>query len=126
MNRRGFTFIEVLATMSLLAIALPTVMEGVTLSLSAGGQAKQQAQASSLAYGKMTEIISQSQWEQTNMSGDFGTDYPDFRWTAQVADWDGSTVQQLDVTVSWRQPQSSRQKGRGVTISTLIYTGGSQ
>jgi prepilin-type N-terminal cleavage/methylation domain-containing protein len=126
MKRRGFTFIEVLATMSLLAIALPTVMEGVTLSLSAGGQAKQQAQASSLAFGKMNEIIAQGQWEQTNMSGDFGTDYPGFRWTAQVAEWDGSAVQQLDVTVSWRRSQEGRQKDRGVTISTLIYTGGSQ
>jgi hypothetical protein len=56
------------------------------------------------------------------MSGDFGTDYPDFRWTAQEADWDGSTVRQLDVTVLWR----NRQKDRSVTLSTLVDTGGTQ
>jgi type II secretion system protein I len=122
MKRRGFTFIEVLATMTLLAIALPTVMEGVTLSMAAGGQARQQAQASSLAYGKMTELVAQGQWEQTSTSGDFGTDYPDFRWTAQVEDWDGSALRQLDVTVLWRH----RQKDQSVTVSTLVDSGGMQ
>jgi prepilin-type N-terminal cleavage/methylation domain-containing protein len=118
----GFTFIEVLATMSLLAIALPTVMGGIAASMGAAGQARQQAQASSLAYGKMTEIVAQGQWEQSNMAGDFGTDYPDFRWTAQVSEWDGSAVEQLDVTVLWRY----RQKNHSVTVSTLVNTGGTQ
>jgi prepilin-type N-terminal cleavage/methylation domain-containing protein len=116
--RRAFTFIEILATIALLAIVLPSVMAGISISLTAGGLARQQAQASSLANGKMMELAVAGQWEHAILSGDFSPDQPDFRWTAQVADWDGTALRQLDVTVSW----SHRGKDRSVTVSTLVNT----
>ncbi len=116
---RGFTFVEILATLALLAIVLPAVMTGISLSLSAADLARRQAQASSLGQAKLTELLSAGDWQLGNQNGDFGTDWPGYRWASQVADWDEGLLRQVDVTVSWAQ----RGKERRVTLSTLVQTG---
>jgi prepilin-type N-terminal cleavage/methylation domain-containing protein len=120
---RGFTFVEILATIALIAIVFPSVMSGISLCLFAGDAAKQQAQASSLAHGKLMELVAGSQWQQAAMAGDFGQQWPGYRWAAMVSNWDGSTLQQLDVTVTW-QPMGPR-KQRNLTLSTLVPMGAS-
>jgi prepilin-type N-terminal cleavage/methylation domain-containing protein len=112
---RGFTLIEVLVSVMLLAVVLPTVMGGVSLSLRAAESSKFKAQASSLAQAKLSELQAQNQWDTQRMAGDFGTSYPQYRWTAQLTNFDG-TLQQLDVTVFWRQ----REQERSVALSTII------
>jgi prepilin-type N-terminal cleavage/methylation domain-containing protein len=121
--RRGFTFIEILATLVLLAIVLPAVMGGFSLCLATADFAHHQAQASFLAHGKLMELVAGEQWQKTDLSGDFGTDQPGYRWTAQVSTWDSAgLLQQIEVTVWWRQ----RGQDRSVVLSTLAYTGGTQ
>jgi len=115
---KGFTFVEVLATMMLMAIVLPVVMNGITMSLSAAGYAKQQSEASMLAQGKMTELIANGEWQQAGAGGNFAPDHPEFRWTAQVSDWDGSDLMQLDVTVTWTWRYKNSE--RSVTLTTLV------
>jgi len=119
---RAFTFIEILATMALLAIVLPAVMTGISLCLSTAGLAKQQAQASSLGHSKLMELVAGGQWQQTSLAGDFGDQWPDYRWAAQVSNWDGTVLRELDLTVSWRH----QGKDRNVMLSTLVYTGAQQ
>jgi type II secretory pathway pseudopilin PulG len=111
----GFTFIEILATLTLLAIVLPAVMMGLSISLSAAGAARNQSQASALAYGKLMEISAEGLWQQTALSGDFGPDWPEFKWTAEAREWDG-VLQQLDVAVTWLESG----RPRTITLSTLI------
>jgi prepilin-type N-terminal cleavage/methylation domain-containing protein len=118
----GFTFIEILATLTLLAVVLPAIMSGLSLSLSAGGLARQQAEAARLAQGKLAELSTAGQLQHAELSGDFGLDWPEYRWKANVSDWEGSTLQQLDLTVAWRH----RGKDRDVTLSTLVYSGTTQ
>ena len=119
-RRHAFTFIEILATMALLSIVLPAVMNGISLCLSTADFASRQAKASSLGYSKLMELVALEQWQQANLSGDFRPEQPDYRWTAQVSDWDG-TLRQMDVTVLWRQAGQQR----SVELSTLVDTGGS-
>ncbi len=116
----GFTFIEILATMSLIAIVIPPVMEGISVSLAAGSYAKQQAQASMLAQSKMSELLAAGHLEHAALSGDFAPDNPQFRWSARLSDWEAGTLRQLDVTVSWTQ----RGQERSVLLSTLLYETG--
>ena len=119
-RRRGFTFVELLATVVLLGIVLPVVMGGVSMCLFASGVARHQAEASSLAYGKLMELLAEKEWQGTSdLAGDFGTDQPDYRWTAEISDWEDTTLKQIDVTVWW----TYRSKDRSVVISTLVYTG---
>jgi general secretion pathway protein I len=112
----GFTLIEVLVTLLLLALVLPTVMAGMSLSLRAAEESKAKAEASSLAQAKLAELQAQNQWDLQKLSGDFGPSHPQYRWTAQLTNYEGSTLEQLDVTVSWRQ----RQRENSVVLSTII------
>ena len=121
-RRRAFTFVEVLATLMLLSIVLPSVMSGISLCLSTADFAKREAQASALCHGKLMEMAAQGDLQHAAQAGDFGADWPDFNWTAEVSDFSGTTLKSLDVTVSWRQ----RNKDHSVTLSTLVYTGAAQ
>ncbi len=118
-SRGAFTIIEVLATLMLSAIVLPAVINGLLLCLATSGHARQQAQAASLAQSKVAELIATGQLDNAELVGDFGSDWPEYRWSAQLNDWEDSRLIQLDVSVTWTR----RDKERDVTLSTLVYTG---
>jgi len=122
--RRGetlaaFTLVETLATLALVAIILPVAMRGISLATAAASQAKRQTEAASLAEAKLNELLTTNAWQSSELSGDFGQDWPGYRWTAAVQSWLGTTVQQVAVTVKW----TALGKSRSVTLTTLVYTG---
>lgn len=117
---RGFTLVEVLATMALVAIVIPSVMQGFSVSMDAAGRARHLAQATSLAHSKMSELVAAAQWSNGIYSGNFD-DWPEYRWEATLDDFDqGLQLEELDVTVFWKQLNGER----SVTVTTLVYTGG--
>lgn len=112
--RGGFTLVEILATMALMSIVLPPVMEGIRMSTEAEGWARRRTQAAELARDKAEELVATRQLQQAILSGDFGADWPEFTWSAAVTDWD-TTLKQVAVTVTWRRDARSHQ----VTVTTL-------
>jgi len=118
-NRGAFTIIEVLATLTLVAIVLPAVVNGLLLCLATAEYARQQAQAASLAQSKLAEIVATGQLYNAELSGDFGSDWPEYKWTAKLNSWEDSRLIQLDVSVIWTR----RGENRDVTLSTLVYKG---
>ena len=121
-SRRGFTLIEVLATMLLIAIVLPTVMRGVAAASGTATQTRRRTEAAGLAQSKLEELITTSEWQAGVLSGDFGADYPDYRWRAQVNAWplDQTTagIQQVDCIVAWTTRNGTEDS---VMVSTLTY-----
>lgn len=115
-NSAGFTFIELLATVVLIAIIMPVAMRSVALCTRLGGQSRNQIEAASLASTKLTELTASGDWKTSDRSGDFGSDWPGYRWTAEVSNWSDSTMSQLDLTVLW----DSQGRQRSVTLSTLV------
>ena len=114
----GFTFIELLATVVFIGIIMPVAMRSISLCTRMGGQSRRQIEAASLARTKLTELTSSEDWKTSEKSGDFGTDWPGYRWTAEVSNWTDSTVSQIDLTVVWQ----SQGQERSVTLSTLVYS----
>jgi prepilin-type N-terminal cleavage/methylation domain-containing protein len=114
----GFTFIEMLATIVLLAIVMPVAMQGIGLCTRLAGQSRREVEAASLAKAKLTDLVVTGDWQNGNQQGDFGADWPGYQWAATVANWTDITVRQLDVTVSWQ----SAGRRREVTLSTLMRT----
>jgi len=114
----GFTFIELLATVVFIGIIMPVAMRSISLCTRMGGQSRRQMEAASLARTKLTELTSSEDWKTSEKSGDFGTDWPGYRWTAEVSNWTDSTVSQIDLTVVWQ----SQGQERSVTLSTLVYS----
>lgn len=113
----GFTFIELLATVVLIAIIMPVAMGSIGLCTRLGGQSRRQIEAASLANTKLTELRVTGDWENGNQRGEFEEQWSDYQWKATVVGWTDTTMRQLDVTVSWL----SQGKQRSVTLSTLIY-----
>lgn len=130
-RRRGFTLVEVLATLLLLGIILPAAMKGVSAATGAASAARHRTEAGALADAKLTELIVTNQWQSGIMAGDFGTDWPDYRWTAEMQIWTppnlvdngaGNTTNEIDLHVIWK----GRHGEQSLTLSTLVYTSGSQ
>jgi prepilin-type N-terminal cleavage/methylation domain-containing protein len=118
-RRRGFTIVELLATLVLVGIVLPVVVHGVLLCLDTAAFTTQQAEAAALARSKLDELVVTGEYYESEMEGDFGEDRPEYRWTAFVDEWEDSRLARLDVLVTWTR----RQQEHEVVLSTLIYMG---
>lgn len=121
-RRRGFTLIEVLATIVLVAIVLPVAMNGISVALSAASVAKFDLEAATLAENKLNEIVATNQWQLGNLSGDFSEfNYPEFRWIANALNRE-TGLMEVSVEVQW----ISRGVERSLLLATLVSTGETQ
>jgi prepilin-type N-terminal cleavage/methylation domain-containing protein len=113
----GFTFVELLATIVLIAIIMPVAMRTISLCTRLAGLSRRQVEAASLARMKLTELTASQDWQTSGKAGDFGSDWPAYRWTADVSNWTDSLVSQIDLTVHWQ----SQGLDRSITLTTLAY-----
>jgi general secretion pathway protein I len=115
--RRGFTLIEVLAAIVLMAIVLPVAMHAISVATMVGDSAKRRAEAAMLAQSKLNEMIVIKAWKNGALSGQW-EDHPDYRWSAEMRDWDSSALKELDLHVIW----TAAGREQNVTLSTLVDT----
>jgi len=113
----GFTFVELLATVVLIGIIMPVAMRTIALCTSLAGQSRKETEAVSLARTRLTELVTSGDWQSGSRAGDFGSDWPGYRWTVEASNWTDAIVSQIDLTVHWQ----SRGRDRSVTLSTLAY-----
>lgn len=104
----GFTLLEVMVAVAIIAIALTAVLGSQSQSVSLASEAKFSTVAAFLAQSKMAEIESAGPDDLTSDAGDFGEDYPDYRWETEVNDVTladsekaGDYLKQIDLNVSW-------------------------
>ena len=116
-RRGGFTFVELLATVTFMGLVLPVAMGTITLCTQLAGRSRQRMEAVSLATVKMTELVASGDWSSGARTGDFA-DWPAYRWSVDVLNWSESTlVQELEVTITWE----AQGRDQDVVLSTLVY-----
>jgi prepilin-type N-terminal cleavage/methylation domain-containing protein len=121
---RGFTLVECLATMLLMAIILPAVDQGIAAATLSAGTTRHRTEAAGLAQSKLSELIvsGSAVWSAGKLSGDFGSDWPEYKWNATVSPWVNDTqsvgLEQMDVQVTW----TDRNQQMSFTVSSLVYT----
>jgi len=105
---KGFTLLEVMVAVALIAIALTTLLGSQSQSVSFANSAKFETMAALLAQSKMSEIEMQGKDTLAGGSGDFGDDYPGYAWEVTVSDIAIGEVfaisdylKQVDLTVTW-------------------------
>lgn len=102
---RGFTLIEVLVTMSLMAVVLPVAMRGISIALNSAGAARHRVEAATLGQAKLNEIVAlaniQQDYSQLGGSGDFGEAYQSYTWQMVTSDDANLGVTNVTMTVSW-------------------------
>ena len=82
----GFTLIEVMIAVSLISIALVTLIGSQSQSVSMATVSRFDTMASLLAQQKMTELSLQQYSAVHDGDGDFGEDWPGFTWKAKVTE----------------------------------------
>jgi type II secretion system protein I len=102
----GFTLIEMMVAVVLLAVGITAMMRAVNSSTMASAQARDQVLAATLAQQVMNELI-QNGVENGGVtegsdSGDFGTEYPGYHYETTVEQSpDVTGLDQITVTVLW-------------------------
>jgi len=125
----GFTLVEVLATIMLLAVVMPVAMEAVSISTDTARLARSKTEATALAESKLAELVTGNEWQSGVLAGDFGNDWPEYRWSATAQTWASpysntygsdplNTINEIDLQVIWKPSGASE---RSVTLSTLVY-----
>lgn len=127
----GFTLLEVMIAVALIAIALVTLIGAQSQSVSLAAGARFDTLGSLLAQAKMTELCLIDFAELASSQGDFGAAYPRFSWKAEVDEVTegeievkgiGGLLKTLDVTVMLDQDPT-----QSYALRTLVFrktTGG--
>jgi len=104
----GFTLLEVMVALSIIAIALAAVLGLQSQSISLASEAKFGTTASLLAQKKMAEILAETPADVKSDSGDFGDDFPAYAWQSTVNDVTSNVpedlqdrLKQIDLKILW-------------------------
>ncbi len=84
--RGGFTLLEVMIAMAILAITLVTVYQSQSQSISMAANSRFLTTASLLAQGRMAEIDAADPRGLASANGDFGEEFPGYTWQVEVGE----------------------------------------
>lgn len=126
----GFTLLEVMIAVAIIAIAVVTLLGAQSQSVSIAASARSDTMASMLAQWKMSDLMLQDFDQIADDEGNFGEDYPHYSWKLRVSELtEGETgiigtaqlLKALDITV-----QSSQGYGMDFALRTFVYRGARQ
>ncbi len=107
-KHKGFTLLEVMLSLSIIAIALTAMLGSQSQSVSLAGDAKFNTTAAFLAQGKMAELEAEEPAALSPGSGDFGESFPDYTWEVTLKEVPiglpfhvSEDLKQIDLRVSW-------------------------
>ena len=81
----GFTLLEVMVAVTIIGIALVTLIGSQSQSISLAGISRFETRAALLAREKMTELVVAGFDALSSSEGDFGDAYPGYRWQVEVS-----------------------------------------
>lgn len=96
----GFTLLEVMIAMAILAIALVAIFQMQSQSISMSADSRFMTTAALLAQSKMVEAETDSILTNRRDDGDFGPDYPQYIWHLEVGDTQLQQFKRIEVTVT--------------------------
>jgi general secretion pathway protein I len=101
-RRGGFTLVEVMVAIAILAVGITAALRAVSTSTHASALARDRMTAAMLAQQAMNELIQNGNVTEGTDSGDFGTQFNGYHWESDVEDSsDYSGLYQINVVVSW-------------------------
>jgi len=98
-SNRGFTLLEVMIAMTILAITLVAVYRSQSQSISMAGDSRFLTTASLLAQSRMAVLDAADPAGIKAESGDFGDDFPDYNWQVGIEDTEIKLLKKIVVTV---------------------------
>ena len=114
-KKSGFTLLEVMIAMAILAIALVAVFQLQSQSLSMAGEARFKTTASLLAQHKMADIEADATLANQDQKGDFAPDHPEYAWKTQITDTQITGLKKIEVNVF------NKVASRGSNYQLILY-----
>jgi len=118
---RGFTLVEVMATLIILGIVMPGIIGALTLATRSADLARHHNEAAILANQELSQILIGNEWQNGNESGNFASPWQQYSWSSNVYAWPEDTtgmgLQEIDLTVSWKDFGHTQ----SLTVSTVAY-----
>jgi general secretion pathway protein I len=100
--QKGFTLLEVMIAMAILATVLVTVFHSQSQSIAMANESRARTTLALLAQSRMAEMEGQQNLSTGQTSGTFGDDFPNYSWTATVTQPPGpgsSFLRKIEVAV---------------------------
>ena len=98
-NTAAFTFVEILAALVFLGILMPVVVSALTFSNRAAVIAERSAAAVRLAENQLNEVLLDDAWSSAASRGEFGPEWPGYRWELTRGDWEAGPMTELTLDV---------------------------
>ena len=123
-QQQGFTLLEVMIAVAIIAIAVVTLLGAQSQSVSIAGSAKFDTRAAMLAQWKMADLVLTNYAELGDDAGNFGEDFPQYRWSLRVTELGESAtglpesdapVKALDIEV-----HSTLESERAYSLRTFV------
>ncbi len=95
----GFTFVEVLAALVFLGILIPVVISALTVANRAAVVAERSTIAVQLGENRLNELMLAAAWTTAESRGDFGQEWPGYRWELKRQDWQSGAMTELTLEV---------------------------
>ncbi len=99
MDTKGFTLLEVMIAMAILAISLVVVFQSQSQSISMASGSRFKTTASFLAQSKMAEIEATDLGAISFENGNFGEDFPDYSWEIDITGTEFEALKKIEVKV---------------------------
>lgn len=95
----GFSLVEVIVAVAILAVALVGLVRGISVALGSSKQAELQTTASMFAAGLIEELRAEGDIMDGESQGDCGDELPLYRWTASVSGAGIDGLHEVDVSI---------------------------
>lgn len=103
--RGGFTLLEVLVAMTILATSLVVLLQNVSTSIWLSNISRDMTVAAMIAQDKMTELELEDTYSFGTSDGDFEDKYPGFWWSVSVSESMFPNTAQIDLGIFWGNPE---------------------
>ena len=116
----GFTLLEVMVALAIVAIALTTLLGLATRSVTLNERVQRITQATLLAQQRLAEIETGVPTGGTGTEGRFAAPFDIYRWRVEYADTPLASVRQVTVVVAW----GDENQNEAVDLTSFLYRPG--
>jgi len=104
----GFTLVEMIVAMVLLAAGITAALGGVSSVIETQRLSEEYTKAALLAQSILTEVEQVDGLIEGTDQGDFGEQYPGWRWEREVVEAESEGLLQVTVVVYWTSGRRER------------------